>query len=115
MVEKTIGDYFVDRLIGKGSFGKVYLGKHNQNDKIPVAIKCIDTTLLTDKFLVDSLKGEIMVMKKLNSPNCLKLLNCFNIGKMTYMILEYCPDGDMRKYIRKVIKTFFFIEKKNGG
>jgi serine/threonine protein kinase len=40
MKSKTIGNYEVGRVIGKGSFGEVYLGKH-QKTLEEVALKYI--------------------------------------------------------------------------
>ena len=34
----------------------------------------------------------------------IKLLDCIYENKTTYLILEYCPDGDLRSYLRKVKK-----------
>ena len=64
MVEKTviIKEYQLGKILGRGAFGVVYLAL-NQKSNQEVALKCIDNTLLTDKFLSDSLKKEIFIMQ----------------------------------------------------
>ncbi|KRX01735.1 Protein kinase-like domain [Pseudocohnilembus persalinus] len=41
------------------------------------------------------------VMKKLSSPHVVKMYDVFNDPKTTYIILEFCKDGDLDHYIRR--------------
>ena len=66
-----IGDYTVENFLGQGSFGKVYKGKSKKGEE--VAIKCMDMKLFKDPFLIESLKNEIHVMKKLTSKNVVQM------------------------------------------
>ena len=47
-MNKTIDDYTFQKLIGKGSFGEVYLAKKQNSDKL-YAIKMIDKKLADTK------------------------------------------------------------------
>ena len=38
-------------------------------------------------------------MKLLNSDNVVHMLDCFSSPKETYIFMEYCEGGDLRKYI----------------
>lgn len=40
-------------------------------------------------------------MKKLSSPHVVKMYDVFNDPKTTYIILEFCKDGDLDHYIRR--------------
>lgn len=97
-----MGDFVWDQsgFLGEGSFGKVYKGKNVKTNEI-VAIKCMDMSAFTDKFMLDSLKNEINVMKQLKSDNVVKLFDVLQDNKYTYIILEFCPDGDLNKFIKK--------------
>ena len=64
--------------------------------------------LFKDPFLFDSLKTEISVMKKLHSENVVKMYEVIQEKDMTYIILEYCPDGDLSHFIRKVFILYLF-------
>ena len=63
--------------------------------------------LISDPFLIKSLKTEIDVMKSLKSENVVKynyiykkrMYDVIYETKMTYIVLELCPDGDLDKFI----------------
>ena len=71
-----VGDFVWDNsgFLGEGSFGKVYKGKNQKTGEI-VAVKCISMKLITDPYMVESLKKEISVMKQLTSPNVVKMFD----------------------------------------
>ncbi len=107
MVDKKIGDYTYNKFIGEGSFGKVYKGKNNTTGE-EVAVKVMEMKNLKDPFLLESLRNEIKVMKQLTSPNVVRMYDVIQDAKATYIILEYCPDGDLSKFIRNVKLVFFY-------
>jgi len=82
------------KFIGEGSFGKVYKGI-NVKTKEDIAVKVLDIRHFSSKDL-QSLKNEIEVMKLLTSPNVVRLLDCINNAKETYLFMEFC---DLRSYI----------------
>ena len=87
-------------VIGYGSFSIIYKGfsyKHNNN----VAIKKINKLADMRYF-----NNEIQIMKKVNHPNVLKLYNAFQKDNNMYLILEYCNDGDLSKYISSNIHKY---------
>ena len=61
-----------------------------------------------------NLESEITIMRDYIHPNVVRLFENLTSGRHIYLILEYCPGGDMTKYIRKhhhltepVAKGFF--------
>lgn len=86
--------------LGEGSFGKVYKGKHEKTGQI-VAVKCIAKKLLNNQMMVEMLKKEIGVMKELTSPNVVKMFAVDENQETVFIVLEFCPDGDLDKFIKK--------------
>lgn len=97
-----IGDFVWESsgFLGEGSFGRVYKGKNQKTGEI-VAVKCMDMKKLNDPYLLESLQKEISVMKKLTSEHVVRMYDVQGDKQTTYIILEFCPDGDLDKYIRK--------------
>ena len=94
MEYKSLGDYYYyTKPIGQGSFSIIYRG-YRIIDRKPVAIKKF--TRYIDKKYIDS---EINLMKNLDNQNILKLYDVLRIKDVLYLILEYCNQGDLSKYI----------------
>ena len=47
------------------------------------------------------LENEIKIMKALDHPNIVKLLDVYRTLTHCYLITEYCPSGDLASLIRK--------------
>lgn len=95
-----IKNYNVKETIGKGSFGSVVKAISHPDNKV-VAIKIIDTSKMSDPFLEQSLQTEIQVMKDMRSQNIVELFEVFKFNHYLYMVLEFCPDGDLEHFIMK--------------
>ena len=76
---ETVNQYKLIKLIGQGSFGKVYLWK-DTNTKEQYAIKILDKKQTSWKLLSKSqtvlhnILNEVAVMKKLHHPNVVRLI-----------------------------------------
>ena len=58
----------------------------------------------TTDFLKESLKKEIQAMQNFNNPHIVKMYDVYYIENLVYIVLEFCPDGDLLSY-----------EEKNGA
>ena len=47
----------------------------------------------------EALHKEINVMKSLNNEHIVKCLDVIPSKRYTYIVLEFCPDGDLTKYL----------------
>ncbi|XP_027070956.1 serine/threonine-protein kinase ATG1c-like isoform X2 [Coffea arabica] len=95
----VVGEYVVGQQVGAGSFSTVWHGRHRVHGT-EVAIKEIVTARLNTK-LRDSLKSEIVILKKINHPNIIRLHDMIEDSGKIYIILEYCRGGDLSVYIQK--------------
>ena len=91
--------YEIKGTLGKGKFGQVKLGIHKESGK-QVAIKIINKNYLEGMDL-EQIKSEIDILKIAKHPNIIKLYDVFENEKYIYIIMEYCPGGDLFSYIEK--------------
>ncbi|XP_068643922.1 serine/threonine-protein kinase ATG1c-like [Aristolochia californica] len=96
---RVIGDYIVGRQIGSGSFSTVWHGRHRVHGT-EVAIKEIIMERLNKK-LQDSLVSEIVILKKINHPNIIRLHEIIETTGRIHLVLEYCRGGDLSVYIQR--------------
>ncbi|XP_050530838.1 uncharacterized protein LOC126899738 isoform X2 [Daktulosphaira vitifoliae] len=92
-----IGKYKLLKTIGKGNFAKVKLAKHVPTGK-EVAIKIIDKTQLLPGSL-QKLFREVRIMKMLDHPNIVKLLQVIETEKTLYLVMEYASGGEVFDYL----------------
>jgi serine/threonine protein kinase len=91
--------YEIKSTLGKGKFGLVKLGIYKENGR-KVAIKIINKKLV-EPVDIQQLKSELDILKIAKHPNIIKLYDVFENEKLIYIIMEYCPGGDLFSYIEK--------------
>eukprot|EP01103_Thecamoeba_quadrilineata_P017453 TRINITY_DN6202_c0_g1_i1.p1 TRINITY_DN6202_c0_g1~~TRINITY_DN6202_c0_g1_i1.p1 ORF type:complete len:528 (+),score=94.12 TRINITY_DN6202_c0_g1_i1:47-1585(+) len=95
---KVIGDYLnTGTLLGRGSFGKVFLGRHRRTAKF-VAIKEI---LPSSAQIRDICYKEVQIMKNLSHPNVVQLYDFLEDEHCLYIVMEYCSGGNLETYLQQ--------------
>ncbi|KIM20324.1 hypothetical protein M408DRAFT_82191 [Serendipita vermifera MAFF 305830] len=96
------------RLIGKGTYGKVYLGLNVANGEV-FAVKQVEVPESKDghqdprqKQVVDAMKSEIDTLRDLNHPNVVSYLGYEQTEKYLSIFLEYVPGGSIGECYRKL-------------
>ncbi|GIY28700.1 maternal embryonic leucine zipper kinase [Caerostris darwini] len=105
------GKYVLHKTLGTGGFAKVKLATHVlTNEK--VAIKIMNKAALGDD--LPRVQLEIEALRVLNHPNICKLYQVMETEKNYFIVLEYCPGGELFDYIiekdrvtEKEAKIFF--------
>ena len=88
-----------DKILGKGSFGTVYLGTDLANDKY-VSLKKIPLEIMNDPQKIEALSNEILISSGVENENLVKILDLTYIDKDKYIVYEFCNGGDLRRYLR---------------
>ncbi|KAF5138656.1 Serine/threonine-protein kinase ATG1 [Metarhizium anisopliae] len=96
---RAIGQFVIDKEIGKGSFAQVYVGWHKES-KAAVAVKSVELERLNKK-LKENLYGEIQILKTLRHPHIVALHDCLESSTHINLIMEYCELGDLSLFIKK--------------
>ena len=94
--------YIKKKMLGEGAFGEVWLV--NQKDlNREYAMKIIKKRKNKSNEEKDII-NEIEILKKLDHPKILKVVDFYSTLKKYYIITEYCPDGELFTEIIKVGK-----------
>ena len=89
--------YEVGAVLGTGQYGLATHGV-NKVTKQRVAIKTIDKTRFraTDiAYQYDAMASEIQIMRSIDHPNIIKLLDVFEDEKEIHIVMELCEGGEL--------------------
>jgi serine/threonine protein kinase len=89
---KQVAHWEIDKKLGAGGMGTVYLGKHRETGQF-AAIKVLPPSLAREEGFVERFKREIASMEKLKSPHIVEFFESGNEGDTYYYAMEYV-DGE---------------------
>lgn len=92
--------YEIGRLLGQGSFAKVYYGRNLKTSQ-SVAIKVIDKEKIFKCGLMDQVRREISVMKLVKHPNIVQLYEVMATKTKIYFVLEYVKGGELFNKVQR--------------
>jgi len=92
--------YIKKKLLGSGAFGEVWLVRHKDLER-DFAMKIIKKRKNKSNEEKEIL-NEIEILKKLDHPKILKIIDFYSKVKKYYIITEYCPEGELFNEIIKV-------------
>ena len=84
-----------ENFIGQGGMGTVYKGTDTQNGE-PVAVKLLRDVVKQNTSVVERFKREGEVLRQLNHPNIVKMLDATETNDQQYLVMEYVPGGSLR-------------------
>ncbi len=89
---KKIGPYLLERVLGSGGMGTVYLGRHEVTDEL-VAVKILSAALAREEGFVERFAREIDAMRNLKNPHIVELRESGVDDEIYYYAMEYV-DGE---------------------
>jgi serine/threonine protein kinase len=93
-VGQQLGNYRLTRLLGRGSFGEVYLGEHMYL-KTEAAIKVLRTRLADND--VQDFLNEAQTIARLVHPHIVRIFD-FNVQEgAPFLVMDYAPNGTLRQ------------------
>jgi serine/threonine protein kinase len=98
------GRYECISRLQQGSFGMVFRAKDLHTGEL-VAIKCMTKSstagFIPEGFAVDERSEELDIHLRIGShPNIVNLLHSFETANHKYLVLEFCPNGDLFEAIK---------------
>ncbi|KAL7191532.1 hypothetical protein ACSBR2_023583 [Camellia fascicularis] len=120
-----LGKYEMGRLLGQGTFAKVYYCK-NLTTSESVAIKIINKDQVKKEGLMDQIKREISVMRLVRHPNVVELKEVMATKQKIFFVMEYIKGGELfakiskgklnedsaRKYFQQLISAVDFCHSR---
>ena len=95
-------------LLGQGSFGEVFLVKKKDSDDF-YAMKVLDKCRIAKQNIFKYVLTERNVLSVMHNPFIVKLNYAFQTSEKLFLLLDYCPGGDLSKQLQ--IQTRFSEEK----
>ena len=110
----SIRDFKKEKVLGKGSFGSVYLVRRKQDNKI-YALKTVIMEKLSKREQENSV-NEVRILASVNHPNVIGYKEAFwdedgNNGSSLNIVMEYADDGDLHSKIEKMKKAGGFFKE----
>ena len=110
----SIRDFKKERVLGKGSFGSVYLVRRKQDNKI-YALKTVIMEKLNKREQENSV-NEVRILASVNHPNVIGYKEAFwddegSTGSSLNIVMEYADDGDLHSKIEKMKKAGGFFKE----
>uniref|UniRef100_A0A8R7P9Q2 Protein kinase domain-containing protein n=1 Tax=Triticum urartu TaxID=4572 RepID=A0A8R7P9Q2_TRIUA len=91
------------RIIGQGSFGKVYEGTIGTGDSARVAVKC--SIPINEDWKKESFANEITIQSNISHRNLVQLLGCCLETEVPMLVYEFVPRGSLHDVLHGVIRT----------
>ena len=92
--------YLLGSTIGEGEFAAVKAA-YNMRTKTYVAIKCFRPRSGHYMMLDEQIMREMMAAKGLIHDHIVSIHEAIMYGNRVFLVMEYCPNGDLRQYINK--------------
>ena len=102
--EKGVGynSFQLIEILGQGTFGKVFKVKRKESeDQREYAMKVLKKAFLVKNNHLRYAITEANILKLSDHPFVIKLHYSFQTPENLYMILDYCPGGDLAFHLNK--------------
>lgn len=96
----------LEKCLGKGAFGEVYLTTRKGDGDKKYATKKFDREEIEHGEAMKYLKNEIIILQYLKHPNIVKFEEVKKTKKHFYIVMEYCNGGELSKALEKYMEKY---------
>ena len=97
---KKVDDYILIQLLGKGTFGEVYLSRKD-NSNLYYATKKMKKELVENPNYKKYFRNEITILRDFKHKNIIRLMDLKRTTNNYYIITEYCNGGSLTSCLKK--------------
>lgn len=94
----TLGDFEVERLLGRGGMGEVYLARQISLNR-PVALKVLRPDLAANEAYLKRFEAEATAAAKLSHPNIVHIYSLGVVDRARFIAMEYIAGTNLREYL----------------
>ena len=98
MTPERLGPYKIEKLLGQGGMGSVYLGTHQETEQ-QAAVKVLSSSLSSDDDFRVRFAGEIESLKKLKHPNIVQLLGWGEQDASLFYAMEFVDGSSLQDHL----------------
>ena len=110
-VGKKLSDFSIERKLGQGHFGSVYLVKSKITNKL-YAMKEIKAERYNSEEQRLEIQKEIKLLEGLDHPHVITYFSSFNENGNFYIVTEYINGGNLEAIIKKNIQNKTLTDEK---
>ena len=97
---RTLGDYRIERRLGQGGMGSVYLAQQ-LSLKRRVALKILRADLAANALSLQRFKAEAEAVAKVTHPHIVQVYASGDIDGFSYIALEYVEGRNLKEFVSK--------------
>ena len=106
MASIVVDSYFLNKSIGKGNFGEVFITQKKGEPNKFYATKKIDRKVCEQPQFFNRFANEINIIMRVNHPNIVKFIDLKRTEHNWYLITEYINGGTLSDNLRKYISIY---------
>eukprot|EP00411_Alexandrium_monilatum_P020149 CAMPEP_0175251506 /NCGR_PEP_ID=MMETSP0093-20121207/35697_1 /TAXON_ID=311494 /ORGANISM="Alexandrium monilatum, Strain CCMP3105" /LENGTH=328 /DNA_ID=CAMNT_0016545771 /DNA_START=70 /DNA_END=1056 /DNA_ORIENTATION=+ len=119
MSAPQLDDFALVKVLGKGSYGKVMLVRGTRDNNL-YAMKMLRKENVVKRNQVEHTKTERAVLETVSHPFIVTLHYAFQTPKKLYMVMEYCPGGELFFHLSRAGrftegKTRFYVAETSSA
>ncbi|KAI9337868.1 kinase-like domain-containing protein [Zopfochytrium polystomum] len=95
----SLNDFELLKIIGKGAFGKVFLARKKNNNRLYAMKVLRKATLTVHTKSIEHTKNERSILERIQHPFIAKLWYAFQSPARLFLILEYAPGGELFSHL----------------
>jgi len=100
MIGRTVAGYRIERRLGRGAMGTVYLAQQLSLDR-PVALKILAPRFARDVAFIRRFIDEARAAARLNHPNVVQVYDAGDEGDCHFMSMEFLEGGSLEDVIQE--------------